>query len=152
MLNIRAASRSWRSWRALWCPGVVVAIHKKPTRSTALAGAFVSKTCDLAAGGYCFDETWASDDQPLMIRKLIAPASASETAAAAAVAADGGSSLAVAGIATAHGDSIGLGGEGRISPGPDTDDEAEAELELEAELMEAELLDPDSAASGTKDA
>ena len=27
VLNIRAASRSWRSWRALWCPGVVIAIH-----------------------------------------------------------------------------------------------------------------------------
>ena len=44
VLNIRAASRSWRSWRALWCPGIVVAVHKKPTRSSALAGAFPGLT------------------------------------------------------------------------------------------------------------
>ena len=142
VLNIRAASRSWRSWRALWCPGVVVAIHKKPTRSTALAGVSLSKTCDLAAGGYCFDPAWCPPDQPLLVRELLAPAAVGETAAAAAAAADAGS-LAVT-IATANGDAVGP----TASPGPDTDDEAEAEMELEAELMETELMDPDLAVGG----
>ena len=154
VLNIRAASRSWRSWRALWCPGVVVAIHKKPTRSAALAGSLVSKTVDIAAGGYCFDASWASDDQPLLIRELSAPLPTPEAAAAAAEAAaagGGASSDSIPGspssiaaiIATANGD--------MPSPGPDTDDEAEAELDIDAELeaeLEAEGLGSGGGAEG----
>ena len=160
VLNIRAASRSWRSWRALWCPGIVVAVHKKPTRSSALAGAFVSKTCDLAAGGYCFDEAWASAEQPLLIRELVAPVlPATSTSGGGGGAGGGGGSGSEpsppppSSPGNTNGDAVGVGGVvAASSPGPDTDDEAEAELELEAELlMESELLmngDPDSSING----
>jgi len=156
VLNIRAASRSWRSWRALWCPGIVVAVHKKPTRSSALAGAFVSKTCDLAAGGYCFDEAWASADQPLLIRELIAPALPSTAAAAGGGGSGAGGSSGDPAppppspgntssthniMSTANGDAVVVGGVAS-SPGPDTDDEAEAELELEAEVRAAHTTAP----------
>ena len=84
VLNIRAAARAFRSWRALWCPGVVVGIHRKPTRSSSLSGALVSKTCDVVAGTYNFDADWTAAEQPLLIRQLVAPAAAYIVAAAAA--------------------------------------------------------------------
>ena len=39
--------------------------------TAALAGAFMSKTCDLVAGSYCFSGEWGVDEQPLMVRRRI---------------------------------------------------------------------------------
>ena len=61
------------AWRALWCPGAVVAIHKKPTLSNALAGSFMSKTCDLVAGCYRYDGAAALCEQPVRLRRRIDP-------------------------------------------------------------------------------
>ena len=138
VLNIRAASRSWRSWRALWCPGVVVGIHRKPTRSAALAGALVSKTVDIAAGGYCFDASWATDDQPLLVRELSVPTPSPADAAALAAAdvLEDGAAAAWPGsiaamMATAHGD-LAPGSAGLDSG--DEEGDAELDMELDAEL------------------
>jgi hypothetical protein len=89
VLNFRAAARAFHSWRALWCPGVVVGVHRKPTRlSASLASVMVSKTCDVVSGSYCFDTSWTAPEQPLLVRQLFAPAAlAVMTAASAASAA-----------------------------------------------------------------
>lgn len=52
-------------------PPQVVAIYKKPTLSSALSGAFMSKTCDLVAGCYRFSANWGVDEQPLMVRRRV---------------------------------------------------------------------------------
>ena len=50
-LNIGGGGRAYRSWRPLWCPGLVVGIHRKPMRSTSLSSGLITKTCDVIAGG-----------------------------------------------------------------------------------------------------
>ena len=56
-------------------------MNRTPIRSSSLSGAFVSKTCDLVAGGYCLDSTWTDTGQPLLVRQLVPPAAGGSASA-----------------------------------------------------------------------
>ena len=73
VLNIRSAQRGRAL--SLWCPGQVVAIHKRQFGTAVLKPGLgmMGKTCDVVAGSYRFSEQWANDDQPLLVRCRIDP-------------------------------------------------------------------------------
>jgi hypothetical protein len=71
VLNIRSAQRGRAV--SLWCPGKVVAIHKRQFGTAVLKPGLgiMGKTCDVIAGAYRFCARWKNEHEPLLVRRRI---------------------------------------------------------------------------------